>query len=407
MKAARRAAEFLGLGRSLGGLLGMVVLVGLGEKMAERFLPLYLTVALGASSVWPGILNAIDVLLSALYSFPGGYLADRIGIRRSLLVFNALAILGYAIVIFIPTMTAVLVGSIFFLSWTAISLPATMSLIARDVPKNKQVMGVSLHSLVRRIPMAVGPILGGALILRYGPSTGVRLAFAAAAALAVTAAILQQTLIAADPPGSPGAAERNPLRVLAGMSPEMKNLLVADILVRFCEQIPYAYLVLWCLTETKAVNALQFGTLTAVEMAAAMLIYIPVAAFADRAHKKPFVVATFAIFTAFPLVLWFSRSFWPLVGAFVIRGMKEFGEPTRKSLIMDLAPEGRKAAMFGAYYLVRDIFVSLAALAGAFLWRADPALNLFTAFGFGLAGTLWFAVKGRDVGPAGGVQATA
>jgi hypothetical protein len=40
--------------------------------------------------------------------------------------------------------------------------------------------------------------------------------------------------------------------------------------------------------------------------------------------------------------------------------------------------------------------VSLAAFGGALLWRIDPAVNLFTAFGFGLAATLWFAWKGRD-----------
>ena len=37
-----RLIEFLGLRRSIVGLLSMVVLVGMGEHMAERFLPLYL-----------------------------------------------------------------------------------------------------------------------------------------------------------------------------------------------------------------------------------------------------------------------------------------------------------------------------------------------------------------------------
>ena len=36
----KKAASFLGLNRSILGLLGMVVLVGMGERLAERFLPL-------------------------------------------------------------------------------------------------------------------------------------------------------------------------------------------------------------------------------------------------------------------------------------------------------------------------------------------------------------------------------
>ena len=47
-------------------------------------------------------------------------------------------------------------------------------------------------------------------------------------------------------------------------------------------------------------------------------------------------------FTLFPLVLLFSKSFGMLVVAFVLRGLKEFGEPTRKALILELSPEGRR-----------------------------------------------------------------
>jgi hypothetical protein len=85
------------------------------------------------------------------------------------------------------------------------------------------------------------------------------------------------------------------------------------------------------------------------------------------------------------------------VVAFVIRGLKEFGEPTRKALIMDLAPEDAKARTFGAYYLVRDVIVSLAALSSALLWNISPAANFLTAFGFGVLGTVLFAVFGKDI----------
>jgi MFS family permease len=145
------------------------------------------------------------------------------------------------------------------------------------------------------------------------------------------------------------------------------------------------------------VTALQFGILTSIEMATALIIYIPVAYLADRSAKKPFVVTTFVFFTLFPLVLLFCESFLWLVVAFILRGLKEFGEPTRKALIMDLAPEDCKAGMFGLYYLIRDVFVSLAAFGGAFLWQISPATNFLVAFCFGLLGTIGFALWGSDL----------
>jgi MFS family permease len=399
-----RLSRFLGLQQSTVGVLAMVVLVGMGERMAERFLPIYI-LALGGGALAVGLLQAMDNFLSALYSFPGGYLSDRIGTKKSLLVFNLVAMAGFALVILVPAWQAVLAGAVLFISWSAISLPATMSLIYTVLPQSKRTMGVTMHSLVRRIPMALGPLVGGLFIGIRGETDGVRMAFGAALVMAMVALVLQQRMI--QPDGLPAAAEgdtcelvpeKNPVKLFRMMKPAMKRLLVTDILVRFCEQIPYAFVVVWCMkTVAQPVSALQFGILTTIEMATAVLIYIPVAYLADRGTKKPYVVATFVFFTLFPLVLLFSQSFIWLVVAFIVRGLKEFGEPTRKSLIMDLAPPSCQAGMFGLYYLIRDVVVAGAALGGAFLWQISPQTNLITAFVFGMIGTVGFAVFGRDL----------
>jgi MFS family permease len=385
-------------------MLLMVVFVGLGEKMAERFLPLYLG-ALGAGPALMGALNGFDNILSALYSYPGGWISDRFGYRRALVIFTLLACCGYLVVILVPTWWAVFLGSLFFISWTAISLPAVMSLINRSVAKNRRVLGVSIHSLVRRLPMALGPVLGGVIIGWLGLTQGVRLAFGAALVLALVSVALM-LLFVEDAPDSmrPPAPLRESLR---WFSPELRTLLVADILIRFSEQLPYAFLAVWVCTHLGQ-NELVFGWLTAIEMVVAMVVYLPVARMADRGGKKPYIVTTFAFFTAFPTVLylagkvpeWLGRPglVLPLLAvAFVVRGLKEFGEPTRKSLILDLAPEEAKAATFGAYYLIRDVIVGVVAFGAGWLWTLAPGCNLAVATAFGLAGTLYFAWRGKDL----------
>ena len=420
-KRYQRVIEFFGLKKNIVALLVMVILVGMGEKMAERFLPLYL-IALGGGAFSIGLLNGLDNLLSALYSLPGGYASDKLGHKHALLLFNLIAMAGYGIVIAIPSWQAVILGAILFVSWTAISLPATMDMVSTVLPKNKHTMGVSLHSLVRRIPMALGPVIGGTLIGVYGETQGVRLAFIVALVLAGVSLLLQQVMIS-NAKRFPDEKDASKTYGLSLLNPFLRNLLVSDILVRFCEQIPYAFVVVWCVSLNK-ITPLQFGFLTTIEMVTAMLVYIPVAYLADKSTKKPFVVITFIFFTMFPLVLLVAKSFWIMVIAFVIRGLKEFGEPTRKALIMDLAPEGRKAATFGLYYLIRDIIVSVAAFGGALLWDAStarliidtlgfgqallpffdsltpPATNFLVAFGFGVAGTLYFTLFGQDLSHA-------
>jgi MFS family permease len=124
------------------------------------------------------------------------------------------------------------------------------------------------------------------------------------------------------------------------MNPSLRNLLVSDILIRFAEQIPYAFVVVWCI-KYNGITATEFGILTAIEMTTALLIYLPVAYMADRSTKKPFVVITFFNFTLFPLVIFFAHSFWMMVVAFIIRGLKEFGEPSSPSALLAEPSSGK------------------------------------------------------------------
>jgi len=404
MSRAARVAAFLALQRTTAGALVMVVAVGLGERLAEKFLPLYV-LAIGGGAAAIGGLQALDNLCSALYAYPGGWLADRIGAKRALRWFTLVAAAGYALAALVPAWPAVLASAVLFLAWSSLSSPATLSLIYVSVPEGKRTMGVTMHSLMRRVPKALGPVLGAECIALFGEAGGVRVALGAALVLSLGSLFVQEALFAAGRPAADAtralpAAPRNPVALLRRMDPALRRLLAADVAARFCEQIPFAFVVIWC-TKTIAapVSARGFAWLTVLEMATAMALYVPVATWVERSTKKPFVVATFALFAVFPLVLLASRS-WPwLVVAFLVRGLKEFGEPTRKSLILDLSPPDCRAAMFGLYYLIRDVFTAVAVLGGALLWDLDPALNLVTAAGFGAVAAVGYALYGEDLAP--------
>ena len=116
MTRFKMVSNFLGLTQSTVGLLFMVVLVGMGERMAERFLPIYL-LALGGGVMSIGLLNGLDNFLSAVYAFPGGYLSERIGSKRALLVFNFMAMAGFL-------MVGILVGFLAALAAIFFEMPA-------------------------------------------------------------------------------------------------------------------------------------------------------------------------------------------------------------------------------------------------------------------------------------------
>ena len=392
MNSRLRIADFFALKRNLVILLIATLVIGAGEELWVRFLPKYLQ-TLGASIFVIGLFDALRTLLGAVYAYPGGVLVDRWGHRRAFLAFNILSIAGYLVVLAVPHWAAVIAGMFLFLSWTCFSLPASFSLIGATLQANRHAMGVGVQSVVKRVPIMVAPILGGYLIDRFGVINGVRLGLAASIALSAATLLVQWQLREApvEPAVAAPVQRWNFRQSLRAFNAPLRRLLLSDILVRFCERIPFAWVVIYAM-DYVGVSAKEIGALTSVEVIVASACIIPISYFADKHGREPFVLATFGFFTIFPVALWWSGSFAMLVLAFVIRGLKEFGDTSRKALIIGYCAAERRGQMIGAYYLVRDLLVSAGAFIGAWLWKMGPGANFVGAALFGACGTaiyLW------------------
>ena len=387
----RSIAEFLALRRNTSLLLVALVLAGTGERLWLGFAPKYLQ-TLGASILIIGLFDALQTLLGALYAYPGGWLTDRWGQRRSLMLFSALSLAGYTLVLVWHHWLALLLGTFLFLAWSALSLPTTFSVVATSLKARQHTMGIGIQSMVRRVPMMLGPLGGGWLITHFGWAEGVRYALLLCLVLGVVTMAFQWFML------EPGKGESssgtqsgavNFFGVTRSFTPALRELLVSDILIRFCERIPYAFIILWAMNHA-GLNAQQFGVLVACEMITAMICYIPVAHLADKYGRRPFVLVTFFFFTLFPLTLVWANSFGWLALAFVVRGLKEFGEPARKALIIGEAVPALRARTYGAYYLIRDCVVTTGSFLGAWLWSISPRANFIGAAVCGALGTAWF-----------------
>src|SRR4051812_16552775 len=369
----RQLASFLALRRNTTLLLGALVLAGTGERLWMAFAPKYLKV-LGAGVWIIGLFDALQTLLGALYAYPGGWLTDRWGQRKSLMLFSLLSLAGYTLVLLWHHWLALVLGVFLFLAWSAFSLPATFSMVATSLESRRHTMGIGVQSMVRRVPMMVGPLIGGALIRHYGWQRGISDALLLCIALGLLTMLVQRYMVeapgATTRPTSAGSQEHPAapihfMGVLRSFTPALRELLLSDILIRFCERIPFAFVVLWAMDHV-GVDAQQYGLLVSIEVITAMLCYIPVAHLADKYGRRPFVLVTFVFFTLFPVTLLWPQNFALFAFAFFIRGLKEFGEPARKALIISEADPALRSRTFGAYYLIR----ACTATSGSFLATA-------------------------------------
>ena len=241
--------------------------------------------------------------------------------------------------------------------------------------------------LVRTIMLA--PPLGGLLLERFGLVHGMRIGFAVSIVLSIGMLVFLARALRREAAGAgtPPLAKPQP-RVR--LRPALRQLLVADCLIRLCEGLPDVFLVVWAIEIVK-VSPVQFGLLTSVRMATAIASYVPAATLAGRAERKPFVILTYVFFTLFPLAVLASKSFEALLLAFAIGGLREIGEPARKALIVDLAHPAARGRTVGTYYAIRGFAVAGAATVGGALWTIRPAFTFLAAGALGVAGTLWAA----------------
>jgi MFS family permease len=394
-QAARRAKaeaiaggvrDALALERNVVAASAAVFLFGLGEELWKKFLPKYLE-SLGAGAAVIGLFGTVKDSLDAVYQYPGGWLADRLGRRRAFLVFIALACLGYSIYLFSPSWPFLFLGLAFVSCWASMASPATFAVIGDALPKEKRAMGFAVQSLIKRLPMAVAPLIGGAMIASMGITAGVRLGLVVTLVLAGITALLVLTINVTVKPGE----HANIFGVWRTVHRSLKRLLVSDIIIRMCEGLPDVLIILY-VTNVLGISVAQYGVLVAMQLITSIVIYFPAAGLADRFGRNPFVVATFVCFALFPLAIVMATSFGWLILAFVIGGLREIGEPSRKAMIVDFAVPHLRARTVGVYYLIRSLSISPAAAIGGLLWQLTPQTPFIAAGAVGMVGTLVFAL---------------
>src|SRR5215467_486098 len=390
----KKITEYLGVERNVAAASGAMFLVGLGEELWKKFLPKYLE-SLGASVAAVGLFGTAEDFFDAMYQYPGGWLADYWGRRKAFLTFLAVTVVGYLVYLLSPAWPYLFIGLAFVMVWQTMGSPTIFATIADALPKERHALGFTLYSVLKRIPVVISPLVGGVIMGAVGLARGVRIGLLITLVLAGCAAALLLSLRLP-------AGARDTVRmsgVWNSFHPTLKRLLVSDIVIRLCEGMADIFVVLY-VTNVSRITLPEYGSLIAIQLLTSILIYVPSAKVAERIGKKPLVIATFLCFALYPVAVVLTHSFLGLVFAFILGGLREIGEPSRKAMIVGFAEQQLRARTVGLYYLVRSLSITPASVIGGLLWKVRPEVPFVSAGIIGLLGTLLFALTVEEQGAA-------
>src|SRR3989454_10419048 len=146
--------------RNLLAVSAAIFLLALGENLWKRFLPKYLE-ALGAPVTAIGLFGSAQDLLDGVYQYPGGWIGDRWGRRRALLLFVMLATIGYGVYWAAPSWPVVFVGVLFVMAWSSMASPPLFAGVGDALPRERRGPGLPGAAIPAPPPVAPPPPPGG------------------------------------------------------------------------------------------------------------------------------------------------------------------------------------------------------------------------------------------------------
>jgi MFS family permease len=321
VRPSARRLEGMGANRLVVALSVARLGDAIGNSILFIALPLY--VAELASPWFPfpesvrvGILLSLYGLVSALLQPVMGAVSDRLGKRKPLILLGLLIMGGGTVAFMGATRFAdLLVLRALQGVGVALTIPASMSLMAAATRKETRGGSMGIYTTMRMTGFAAGPLIGGYLQTRYGFNA----AFVAGGAFILLGFILVQIWVHDPPAAEPAVPRRFRLIDRSLLSPGIVGAALSTLLMAgsFSMMTTLEKQFNDRLHETAFGFSIAFSAL----MVSRLLFQIPLGRLSDRIGRKPLIVGGLLLMAPATALLGVVGSPVQLVGARLLQGL--------------------------------------------------------------------------------------
>ncbi len=360
-------------------------------------LPGFLAV-LGVPAVFLGIIEGIADAVASFTKLAAGYISDRLGIRKSLVVFGyALTPLGQALIALAAGWPLILIGRI--VNWFGKGLrgPLRDTIIAESITSETRGRAFGFHRAMDTIGAVMGPLLGVALLGwaqhldNSDPAAAFRFVFWLTLIPGVLS-VLSFAFLVKDDWTLPNKVLRF-WSSLREFPPSFRRFLTA-VGVFGIGDFSHTLLILGAtqlLTpEMGVVKAAQIaGLLYVLRNITQTVCSYPIGALADRLGHQIVLLGGYALgsLTAILMALAFMANLGlvPILASiFIVAGLYvAIQEALEPSLVAEFVPERVRSTGYGALGTINGVGKLVSSVTVGVLWTA-----LSPAAGFGLAGVM-------------------
>lgn len=346
--------------------LGLVsLLMDMSSEMIHSILPIFLTTTLGASVAMVGLIDGIAEATAAIAKVPSGYISDRLGRRKPLILF------GYGLAAVAKPLFAIAAGPLPVLAarfadrlGKGVRGAARDALVADVAPPEIRGRAYGLRQALDTVGALIGPLIAVLLMLAY--ANDFRLVFwvAVIPALASVAMVL---LGVGDSKANPRTAhfpvQIAELRELGAAFWTIAGVGLFFTLARFSE----AFLILRA-AETGLPIALSPLVLVVMSLVYAAGAY-PAGALADRYPAPALLSVGLLVLIAADLVLALGHGLPAIAAGIALWGAHmALTQGLFAKLVAGSAPDRLRGSAFGLFNLATGLAALAASVIAGLLW---------------------------------------
>lgn len=359
------------------------ILKNLAKNMAVnltyQYQPIYIA-SLGATPLVLGYINSLSGAVNTLLAIPTGVLADRVGIKKVLLMTLGISIISS--IIFGIAITWEIAAVALILSAVAFILERTVCpmICGSTLRTDERITGMGICDTVSFFPQLIAPIVGAMLITFFGGmnATGIKPLYWIQTVGLVVAFLIIWFRFENPREHIIGQKKESVLSNLSKVIEEgtmVKRWLLLTTLTSFWWQVAF-YIPLFAV-EIKGANQFIVGGMSTASTVVFVFLAIPLGHLADtRGRKKMILAAGGLIILSYLILIFAPNNLFLLLSGFLSGFSMTVGQ-SQMAIGVDLVPKKYMGSWFGLQGFFRGLVSIISPIICGYMWDAVSPQSVF------------------------------
>jgi multidrug resistance protein len=365
----------------------------LGFGLVMPLLPIYAR-DFGATGTQLGLMTTSFAIARLVTTFPGGFLADKVGRKRPVI----LGLLAYSVVMALYGVSQdvnqlILLRGLQGLASGVVWPPLSTMVADVTLPRDRS-KAMGLYSSMRFFGMVVGPGLGGILT----SISSIAVPFYACGALALVSGILV-IIIVKETVGKERSDETvnsegsdPPSRTKKGtLTPYLMTfigLCIAQFVLAFSTSLVQPVLSVY-VNEELGLNEAAVGLLFTMQGLTTLFATLPIGSVGDKTGRKKLIVLGQLLDVTSVTLLIIIGGFWQAVYVMMIRGLgRASTNPSIIAIFTTLVPLSRRGRSMSLFNIFMNVGLVAGATVGGLLYEVSSETPFLACAAVGLIGIL-------------------